>query len=59
MINSWTVTTFPFTVNQGNIENCGQGYFTIKWKWTYYDEDEAEITETDETSIEGVMFTQN
>ena len=58
-INSWTATSFPFTVNASNIENCSQGYFVIDWEWTYRDEDDAEITETDQTTIDGVGFTQN
>lgn len=58
-INSWTATSFPFTVNASNIENCSEGYFVIDWEWTYRDEDDAEITETDQTTIDGVGFTQN
>lgn len=59
VISSWTATSFPFTVNASNIENCSQGYFVIDWEWTYRDEDDAEITETDQTTIDGVAFTQN
>ncbi|MCI8483025.1 MAG: Stk1 family PASTA domain-containing Ser/Thr kinase [Lachnospiraceae bacterium] len=58
-INSWTATSFPYSINQGNIENCSQGYFRIQWTWVYLDEDETEVTESDETTIEGVKFTQN
>lgn len=59
VISSWTATAFPFTVNASNIENCSQGYFVIDWEWVYRDEDDAEITETDQTTIDGVAFTQN
>lgn len=59
VINSWTATSFPYTVNVSNIENCSRGYFVIEWEWAYRDEDDAEITETDKTVIEGVGFTQN
>ena len=59
VISSWTATSFPFTVNASNIENCSQGYFVIDWEWTYRDEDDAEITETDQTTIDGIAFTQN
>ena len=59
VINSWTATSFPYTVNASNIENCSTGYFVIEWEWSYRDEDDAEITETDKTVIEGVGFTQN
>lgn len=59
VISSWTATSFPFTVNASNIENCSQGYFVIDWEWVYRDEDDAEITETDQTTIDGVAFTQN
>lgn len=59
LINSWTATSFPYTINQGNIENCSEGYFRIEWTWKYLDEDESEVTESDETTIEGVSFTQN
>lgn len=58
-INTWTATSFPYTINQGNIENCSEGYFRIQWEWEYLDEDDATITETRETSIDGVAFTQN
>lgn len=56
-INTWTATSFPYTINQGNIENCSEGYFRIKWKWSYLDEDGATIEETTETSIDSVAFT--
>lgn len=54
-ISSWTATSFPFTVNQGNIENCNEGYFIIAWSWT----NEDGTAESKETSIEGVKFTKN
>lgn len=59
VIDSWKATSFPYTVNASNIENCSQGYFVIDWKWTYLDEDDAEITEEDQTTKEGIAFTQN
>lgn len=59
VIGSWKATSFPYTVNASNIENCSQGYFVIDWKWTYLDEDDAEITEEDQTTKEGIAFTQN
>lgn len=59
VIGSWTAHSFPYTVSASNIENCSQGYFIIDWEWTYLDEDDAEITETDQTVLEGIGFTQN
>lgn len=59
VIGSWTAHSFPYTVSVSNIENCSQGYFVIDWEWTYRDEDDAEITETDQTVLEGIGFTQN
>lgn len=59
VINTWTATAFPYTVNVSNIENCDRGYFVIEWEWSYMDEDDAEVTETDKTVIEGVPFTQS
>ena len=59
VISSWKATSFPYTVNVSNIENCSQGYFVIDWKWTYLDEDDAEITEEDQTTKDGIAFTQN
>lgn len=57
-INTWTATSFPYTINQGNIENCSEGYFRIQWKWSYQDEDGAIIEEGTETSIDSVKFNQ-
>ena len=59
VINSWTASTFPFTVSQGNIENCDVGYFVIEWEWKYEEEDGSIITEGTETYIENVTFTPN
>ncbi len=57
-IGTWTATTFPYSLSQGGIENCAQGYITIDWTWTYKDEEGVEITETDTTKIENVDFAQ-
>lgn len=59
VINSWTATTFPFAVSQGNIENCDVGYFVIEWEWKYEEEDGSIITDGTETYIENVSFTPN
>lgn len=59
VIGTWTANSFPYTVNVSNIENCSRGYFVIEWEWSYVDEDDTEIRETDKTVIEGVPFTQN
>ena len=59
VIGSWTANSFPYTVSVSNIENCSRGYIVIEWEWTYLDEDDAEITETDKTVLEGIGFTQN
>lgn len=58
-INSWTATSFPFTVNQGNIENCDKGYFIIDWSWSVTDESGNTKNETKQTTIENVSFTKN
>lgn len=57
-IGTWTATTFPYSLSQGGIENCAQGYITIDWTWIYTDEEGVEITETDTTKIENVDFAQ-
>ena len=58
-INTWTATSFPFSVSQGNIENCSEGYFVIDWSWTVTDESGNVKNETKQTTIEGVKFTKN
>lgn len=58
-INSWTATSFPFSVSQGNIENCSEGYFVIDWSWTVTDDSGNVKNETKQTTIEGVKFTKN
>ena len=58
-IGTWTPTSFPFTVSQGNIENCSEGYFVIDWSWTVTDESGNVKNETKQTTIEGVKFTKN
>ncbi len=57
-IGTWTATTFPYSLSQGGIENCAQGYIIIDWTWTYTDEEGVDITETDTTKIENVDFAQ-
>lgn len=59
LINSWTATSFPFSVSQGSIENCSEGYFVIDWSWTVTDEEGNVTNETTQTTIEGVKFTKN
>ncbi len=58
-INSWTATSFPFSVSQGNIENCDSGYFVIDWSWTVTDDSGNVKNEKKQTTIEGVKFTKN
>ncbi len=58
-INSWSAKSFPFTVNQGNIENCSEGYFVIDWSWSVIDEEGNAKNEQKQTTIEGVGFTKN
>ena len=58
-INSWTVTSFPYSINQSNIEDCAQGSIRIEWTWIYLSEDGVEITDRDTTQIENVNFTQD
>lgn len=57
VINTWTANAFPYAINQGGIENCSEGYFTIEWEWKYLDDDDVEYVDTDESEIEGVAFT--
>ncbi len=58
-INTWTTTSFPFTIDQGGIENCSQGYIIIEWEWTYLDEEGVEIVTTDVSEIDDIPFTAN
>ncbi len=58
-INSWTVTSFPYAVNQSNIEDCAQGLIRIEWTWIYLSEDGVEITDRSTSEIDKVAFTQN
>ncbi len=58
-INSWTVTSFPYTINQSGIEDCAQGSIRIEWTWIYLSEDGVEITDRDTTEVPKVSFTQN
>ena len=57
MINTWTTTSFPFTIDQGGIENCSQGYIIIEWEWTYLDEEGVSIVTTDVSEIDDIPFT--
>lgn len=57
VINTWTANAFPYAINQGGIENCSEGYFTIEWEWKYLDDDDVEYVDNDESEIEGVAFT--
>lgn len=59
VINTWTTTSFPFTIDQGGIENCSQGYIIIEWEWTYLDEEGVEIVMTDVSEIDDIPFTAN
>lgn len=58
-INSWTVTSFPYSINQSNIEDCAQGSIRIEWTWIYLSEDGVEITDRATSEIENVNFTQD
>lgn len=58
-INSWTVTSFPYAINQSNIEDCAQGSIRIEWTWIYLSEDGVEITDRATSEIGNVTFTQN
>lgn len=57
VINTWTATSFPFSINQGGIENCSQGYIIIDWQWKYLDEEGIEIVQTDVSEIDDIPFT--
>lgn len=57
VINTWTANAFPYAINQGGIENCSEGYFTIEWEWKYLDDEDVEYIETEKSEIEGVTFT--
>ena len=57
VINTWTANAFPYSINQGGIENCTEGYFTIEWEWKYLDDEDVEYIETEKSEIEGVTFT--
>ncbi len=57
-INTWVANSFPYTINQGNIENCTEGYFRIDWKWSYLDEEGGLIEDTEESTINSVPFSQ-
>lgn len=57
VINTWTTTSFPFTIDQGGIENCSQGYIIIEWEWTYLDEEGVSIVTTDVSEIDDIPFT--
>ena len=59
VINSWTATEFPFTINQGGIENCPEGHIVIKWEWHYLDEEGIDVVQTDVTEIKDVPFSQD
>lgn len=58
-LNSWTATSFPFSVSMGNIENCSTGYFVIDWTWTVTDEEGNVTDDSTQTTIENVKFTKN
>ena len=51
VINTWKATSFPYSINQGGIENSSSGYFKIEWTWTYLDDDGAEMSESDKSEI--------
>lgn len=57
VINTWTANAFPYAINQGGIENCSEGYFTIEWEWKYLDDDDVEYIDLDKSEITGVAFT--
>lgn len=58
-INTWVANSFPYTINQSNIENSSEGYFRIQWKWSYLDENGELVEEEQESTINSVAFTQN
>ncbi len=57
VINTWKATSFPYSINQGGIENSSSGYFKIEWTWTYLDDDGAEMSDSDKSQIGNVAFT--
>lgn len=59
VINTWTATSFPFAINQGNIENSSQGYIIIDWEWHYLDDEGIDVVQTETTEIDNITFTQN
>lgn len=58
VINSWTATEFPYTINQAGIENCSEGHIVIRWEWHYLDEEGIDVIQTDVTEINNVPFSQ-
>ena len=59
VINTWKATSFPFAINQGNIENSSQGYIIIDWEWHYLDDEGIDVVQTETTEIDNITFTQN
>lgn len=59
VISTWTVTDFPFVINQGGIENCSSGYIIIKWQWHYLDEEGIDVLQTATSEIGNIPFTPN
>ncbi len=50
VINTWTATSFPFSITQGNIENSSHGYIIIEG---------VDVIQTQTTEIDDITFTQN
>lgn len=59
VINTWTATSFPYAINQGNIENSSSGYIIIDWEWHYLDDEGVDVVQTETSEIDNVTFTQN
>ena len=59
VINTWTATSFPFSITQGNIENSSHGYIIIDWEWHYLDDEGVDVIQTQTTEIVDITFTQN
>ena len=59
VINTWTATSFPFAISQGNIENSSHGYIIIDWEWHYLDDEGVDVIQTQTTEIDDITFTQN
>lgn len=59
VINTWTATSFPFSITQGNIENSSHGYIIIDWEWHYLDDEGVDVIQTQTTEIDDITFTQN